>query len=122
MIDQFFEDYIELGPEKSLDNLYSTMPWVESIQDDVDKLKAQFTDLKNVVGDYYGHDLMAQKVLANNFSIHIYFVRFDRQPVRFIFRFYRPDKAWGLYGFSYDDSLDADLEEAVRLEYINAKD
>ena len=121
MIDRFFKEYVDLGPQDALDNIYSTMPWVERVRDDVDQLKMQFGGLQNIVGNYYGHELIANKDLADSFSIFTYLVRFDRQPIRFTFQFYRPDKDWGLYGFSYDDNLDDELEEAVRLHYMNAK-
>lgn len=116
IIAEFFGEYESLPPAVALENLYGHMPWVERIRDSVEKLKTQFTDLQNLVGDYAGHDLIAEKDVADRFVVYSYLVRFDRQPVRFLFQFYKPGDTWGLYSFSYDDQLDIELEDAVKLK------
>ena len=115
IITKFFQDYQQGDPGVALDNLYRHMPWVDRIKDDLDKMKSQFTGLQSLVGRYYGNDLIVKKDLAGRFSIYSYLVRFDRQPVRFVFKFYKPRDKWLLYGFSYDDSFSDELEEAVKV-------
>ena len=115
IIDKFFQDYQQGDPGVALDNLYKHMPWVDRIKDDLDKMKSQFVGLQSLVGRYYGNDLIVKKDLAGSFSIYSYLVKYDRQPVRFVFKFYKPQDKWLLYGFSYDDSFSDELEEAVKV-------
>jgi len=115
MIKTFFQDYQTKTPEVTLDNLYAHMPWADRVSDALENMKTQFSGLKNLVGDYIGYDLITKKDLVNRFIIYTYLVRFDRQPVRFTFKFYKPKDKWDLYGFAYDDSLGDELEEATKV-------
>lgn len=40
-------------------------------------------------------------------------IKYDRQPVRFQFIFYKPSDKWQLQDFRYDDDLDTELIEAA---------
>jgi len=43
-----------------------------------------------------------------------FIVKFERQPLRFKFLMYKPDNTWSLNNFSYDASIDDELEEASK--------
>lgn len=118
IIANFFVEYESQPPAVALENLYANMPWVERIREDVEDLKTDFSGLPGYVGSYIGHDLMAQKEVAGRFSIYSYLVRFDRQPIRFVFQFYKPQDTWGLYSFSYDDGFPDELEESMELHML----
>ena len=45
-------------------------------------------------------------------------VKYDRQPMRIQFEFYKPDKEWELHGFVYDFDLTTDFEEYVKQESL----
>jgi len=42
-------------------------------------------------------------------------LRYDRQPIRFTFEFYKPDKEWVLFAISFDATLDDEVEEAAKV-------
>jgi hypothetical protein len=115
IIENFFQDYQQGDPGVALDNLYKHMPWADRIQDDLEKVKSQFVGLQSLVGKYYGSNFIVKKELAGTFSLYSYLGRFERQPVRFVFKFYKPQDQWFLYGFSYDDSFSDEMEEAVKV-------
>ncbi len=121
MIKTFFQEYQTKTPEVTLDNLYTHMPWAEKVSDALGKMKTQFSGLQNLVGDYIGYDLITKKDLLDRFVIYTYLVRFDRQPVRFIFQFYKPKDKWDLFGFSYDDSFGDELKEATKLYNLKSE-
>ncbi len=52
-------------------------------------------------------------------KVAIYTVKYDRQPLRFVFKYYRPADQWRLQDFRFTDSFDEDLEAAV-LEQIKS--
>ncbi|WP_224996330.1 hypothetical protein [Cesiribacter sp. SM1] len=118
MMDSFFKTYQKNEPVKALDELYSHTPWLERIKDDVEKLKTQFRDLKTLVGEYNGHELLIKKNIKDCFVIATYLVKYDRQPIRINFEFYKPKDKWILFAFSYDDSFDDDLENALKYELL----
>lgn len=119
LMDTFFEKYEQNKPLEALDGIYGTTPWLERIKDDVERLKTQFRDLKSLVGEYNGHELLYKKNVKGCFVLATYLIKFDRQPVRFNFEFYKPKDEWILYAFSYDDSFDDDLEEAIKIEILD---
>jgi hypothetical protein len=51
--------------------------------------------------------------------LYSYLVKYDRQPLRFIFKFYKPNDKWVLYSYALDDSLDDEIQEAAKLYYLN---
>ena len=118
MMDSFFKTYEEDKPVEALDELYSHTPWLESVKSNVEKLKMQFKDLKSVVGSYNGYELLYKKEVKGCLVLATYLVKFDRQPIRFNFQFYKPKDKWIIYSFSYDDSFDDDLEEAIKAEIL----
>jgi hypothetical protein len=54
---------------------------------------------------------------ADCFSIQTYLLKYDRQPLRLTFKLYKPGDKWIMYSFSYDDTLDEDLEKALNWRY-----
>lgn len=118
MMDSFFKTYQKNKPVEALEELYSHTPWLERIKDDVEKLKSQFRDLKTLVGEYNGHELLYKKNVKDCFVLATYLVKYERQPIRINFEFYKPKDKWVLYSFSYDDSFDDDLEKALKYEIL----
>ena len=121
ILDNFFKKYEEGKPVEALDGLYALNPeeWLNRIKDNIENLKTQFSDLERLVGAYHGKEKLIEESLGQNYKIIIYLAKFDRQPVRFTFQFYRPEEDWRLYGFSYDFDLDDDFEENVKLKLMN---
>ena len=44
-------------------------------------------------------------------------MKFDRQPLRITFKFYKPDTKWRLFAFQFDDDFDNDFEKALIWKY-----
>ncbi|WP_439183650.1 hypothetical protein [Carboxylicivirga taeanensis] len=118
IIEDFFTTYGKNKPDKAIDNLYTYSPWLNSEADVVIKLKTQFRDLKQLVGEYNGYQLLTKKSLGDCFELYVFLVKYDRQPFRFTFEFYKPKDKWITYSFSYDYDLDDDLEEAAKFDLL----
>lgn len=116
IIDKFFQDLVTEKPEKTIDNLYTHMPWIANIKTEIDKLKTQFVTLQTYFGKYCGNVLITKKDISNTFFIYSYLVKYERQPVRFIFKFYKPKDAYIVFSFSYDMSLEEELEQSVKIQ------
>ncbi len=118
IIDKFFLDLVAEKPEKALDNLYVHLPWIANIKADIDKLKTQFSTLQTYFGKYCGNVMITKKDIANTFIIYSYLVKYERQPVRFTFKFYKPKDAYIVFSFSYDMNLEEELDKAMKMENI----
>jgi hypothetical protein len=121
IVDSFFKIYTTNQPVKALEDLYSHAPWLKDKNEGVENLKTKFSTLQEYVGDFRGYELLNTKSINNSFTIITYLVRFNSNPMTFTFQFYKPDKDWIVYSFSYDDSIVADLEKAVKEEIVKAK-
>ncbi len=120
IVDQFFTDYKTVGSSMALDNLYKTNKWMDRATDAITNLKSQLEGLnEDYVGEYYGYELIVEKKLSQSYILLSYLVKFDRQPIRYTFQFYKPNDKWSLYSFKYDGSIDAEIEEAAKLYYLD---
>jgi len=118
--DKFFNDYAEQSASIALDNLYSTNEWMTRKTDAITNLKNQLEGLdQDFVGDYYGYELITQKNLTSSYSLLSYLVKFDRQPIRFTFHFYKPADNWKVHSFQFDGDIDAELDEASRIYLLD---
>lgn len=111
VIDKFFKEYQSLGVNASTDNLYATNKWMEMSADAVVGLKTQLQALTaNFVGKFYGYELVKEKKIGENYLFLTYVGRYDRQPIRFDFEFYKPNNTWQIHSFSFDDKFGEDLK------------
>ena len=117
IIDKFFADMLTEKPNQVLDNLYKNMPWVNNIKTDIDKLKSQFSELEKYFGKYNGYVLIGKKEIGSNvFSSYNYILKYERQPIRCTFKFYKPKDTVLLYSFSYDMNLEEELDTSTKIQ------
>src|SRR6478735_10885318 len=91
MIEKFFREYAK-NPSKAVENIYATNPWVSRLRDGVESVKNEVNKYTtDYVGKYYGYDFILSKQLAGRFVLYSYMVKYDRQPMRFVFEFYKPN-------------------------------
>jgi len=119
LINTFFQEYTK-NPSKAVEEIYATNPWTTRIKDGVESMKNQVSKYSvDFVGKYYGYELIAKKQFSESFILYSYMVKYDRQPMRFIFKLYKPNDKWTLYSFAIDANLDDEIEQAAKLYYLN---
>lgn len=119
LIDTFFATY-EKDAGKAVKDLYASNKWTERIKDDIDKVVGTVNGFtESYMGKYYGQELITTKTFSESFVLYSYLVKYDRQPIRFIFKFYKPNDKWVLYSYALDDNLDDEIQEAAKLYYLN---
>ncbi|AEH02176.1 hypothetical protein [Lacinutrix sp. 5H-3-7-4] len=112
----FFKEFKEKGSSTAIDNLYKPNKWISKNSDAIIQLKSQIAGLnEDFVGKLYGHELMFEKKLADSYILLSYMVKYDRQPIRFTFQFYKPNDEWVIYSFKYDGNIDEEVEESAKL-------
>jgi hypothetical protein len=114
----FFEDFRK-DKGQAIKNIYDTSPWMARATDAIQNLVSEVDKLTpEYVGKLYGHSLICRKELADCFVLQSYLLRFDRQPIRFTFEFYKPDKEWMLFSLAFDVNIDDEIEEAAKAFYL----
>jgi hypothetical protein len=101
-------------PMKAMDYAFSTNKWMERNIDGVENVKSKFKDLLPLIGDYYGYEKITEKAIGKDLKLVSFLVRYDRQPVRFTFVFYRPNEKWQVQNLNWDVGLDDELEESAK--------
>jgi hypothetical protein len=118
LIDKFFETY-KTDASKAVKDLYKTNKWTERIKDDIENIANNLNGFNDdLMGKYYGYETITSKKFGESFVLYSFLIKYDRQPLRFTFKFYKPNEKWVLYAFQYDDSLSAEIEEAAKLYYL----
>ncbi len=119
MINTFFKEYAKI-PSKAVEDIYLTNPWTSRIKDGIESMKNEVNKFTiDYVGKYYGYELITKKQFSESFILYSYMVKYDRQPIRFIFKLYKPNDKWTLFSLQIDANLDDEIEEAAKLLYIN---
>ncbi|MFT3796506.1 hypothetical protein [Flavobacterium sp.] len=96
--------------------MYATNPWTSRIKDGIEQIKNEVGKYTiDYIGKYYGNELIAKKQFSESLILYSYLVKYDRQPMRFIFKLYKPNDKWTLYEFSIDSSIDEEIEQAAKL-------
>src|SRR5690606_10529044 len=112
---EFFRTY-EDSHQKAVDYVFSTNKWmIDRNKDGIENVKNQLTNFLGLVGDYYGYEKITEKSVGESYKLVSYMIKYDRQPVRFTFVFYKPKDKWQVQNFQYDDKLDDELEESGKV-------
>ena len=112
---EFFSTF-ERSPLKAVDYVFGTNSWmVERNKDGIENVKTQLTSFLGLVGDYYGYEKITEKSIGKSYKLVSYMLKYDRQPIRFTFVFYKPKDKWQVQNFKYDDNLDDELKESGKV-------
>jgi len=106
---QFFELYETEGSDAAVDYVFSTNKWLNSEQATIGAIKTQLLKGISIIGQYYGYELIEKKTLGDSFVLLSYMLRYDRQPIKFMFMLYRPNDKWQIQNLKFDDRLDDDI-------------
>ena len=112
---EFFRLY-PTSPTKAVDYAFKTNSWIlERNKDGIENVKNQLVNAIELVGTFYGHEKITEKSIGHSYKLVSYMVKYDRQPIRFTFVFYKPQEKWQVQNFQFDDNLDDELEEAGKM-------
>ena len=114
---KFFADFAT-NSDKAIDNIYKLNPHTDGITDAINNMKKIANTYPSELGNYYGYELITQQKLTNNFVLLSYFIKYDRQPMRFTFEFYKPNDKWLLFSLNFDSNIDEEVEEAAKISNL----
>jgi hypothetical protein len=118
MVKLFFEIFRSRGPAQAVDYIFSNNPYIYERQESVGALKEKIEKLEEVLGKEHGEILIQDRQFAGTLRVISYLIKYDRQPLRFTFIFYRASNRWVTYQFNFDDPVDeATIKETRSLNF-----
>jgi len=106
IVDQFFTLYSKEAPEKAVDFLFTTNPYMDINSEQAKKIKVQLGTVTALIGDFFGYELMRKEQLAPSLVSLTYLVKHKRQPLYYTFVFYKPNDKWQILNVRFDDKLE----------------
>lgn len=106
MVAIFFDLFRSRGPAQAVDYIFSNNPNIYERQDSVGALKEKVGKLEEMLGKEHGQVLIQDRQFADTIRVISYLVKYDRQPLRFTFVFYKAENRWVTYQFNFDDPMD----------------
>ena len=115
ILDKFFTSY-QASPQAAVDYIFGTNKWmVDRNKDGIASVKTKLASFLELVGEYYGYELITEKSVGESYKLVSYMIKYDRQPLRFTFVFYKPKDTWQVQNFKYDDNIGDELEESGKV-------
>ena len=117
-IERFFKMQEELGFDQAIDTLFITNKWFAESKGAQENIKSQLSTLRNRLGDYYGYESLTAQRVGTCYEYYTYLMKYERQPIRVHFSYYKAKDKWILQNFKYEDKIANDLEESALISPI----
>ena len=109
----------ESNTDQAFDFIFGTNKWMGENKDGTEKVKFQLREYANLMGEYNGFEKLTDKSLGKSLKVSVYLVKYDRQPLRFIFKYYKSKDEWMLYNLKFDENIDDEFDEIMKYDYLN---
>jgi len=117
-ISKKFFDLYATKPMDAIDQLFTDVKKNKQVNDDITAIKKNLKVTIDQDGEYYGYEPITEKSVGNTVKLLSYIVKYDKQPVRFVFVFYKPKDAWKIYTFQFNTNLDDELNNAAGVDLL----
>jgi hypothetical protein len=104
IVKKFFTTY-ENSADLAIDNLFMSNNWMSQNQLGKNQVKSTLNNTVELIGEYKGFEKVSEVKRGNSLTQLVYFVKYERQPLRFEFVFYKPDQEWRIQNFIFDDKI-----------------
>lgn len=118
VIEDFFENVKSGNYNASLKGLLSKNKNIDLLDSLTISLENKFAAINESSGKFMSKRLLRQKELESDLGVYVYLVKYEKKFYRFTFTFYNNDVEVKLYKFSFDDTIDVEIEEGIKL-YVN---
>jgi hypothetical protein len=114
---KFFGIYA-VKPMDAIDFIFSGIPLNKQVKDDITAIKKNLKVTIDHGGAFNGYELITEKSVGNTLKLMSYMAKYDKQPVRFIFIYYKPKDVWKIYTFQFNTNLDDELTNAAGVDQL----
>ena len=114
----FFEKY-KSNTLDAMNFMYSSNKNFENNKAAIDSLNIKLVNLIKQLGEYKGSEFITERKVGESLILRSYLVKYDLQPIRFTFMYYKPKDRWILYYFYFDSSVEEELKSSAQLQFMN---
>lgn len=108
IVENFFNVY-KNNSSDAVDELFQDNKWMEDQFEELLNLKSQLFENQKLLGEFCGYEKIAEQNAGKDYKQLIYLVKYERQPIRFIFELYKPKEKWIVLNFSYDFNFESEF-------------
>lgn len=112
---QFFKTFSK-DPIKAYEELFNSNEFIS--KSDIESTKIKFNEFLSDVGDYLGNEIITVKKAGKSYILKSFLLKYERMPIRFTFILYKPRNKWKIQNFSYDGSINEELENAAKIDKL----
>ena len=117
LTNKFIELY-EKDTDAAFDFIFGTNKWMKDGGTGTEKMKFQLREYAKLMGNYIGFEKLTEKSLGKSLKVLVYIVKYERQPLRFIFKYYKAKDNWSIFNIKFDDDIDDELDEIMKYDYL----
>ena len=103
-VNRFFATY-QNSPNEALDELFASNKWMMENQGNLNEVKVKLNNILPLIGKFQGFEKISEINKGESLIQLIYFGKYERQPLRYIFLFYKPSDKWMIFNFLFDDNI-----------------
>ena len=114
---KFFDIYVS-KPMDAIDFIFSGEKPTKDLKDGITAIKKNLNATINIDGGFNGYELITEKNVGGSLKLMSYMAKYDKQPIRFVFIYYKPKDTWKVYTFEFNTSLDEELNIAAGVDKL----
>ncbi|MEO6851354.1 MAG: hypothetical protein ABI203_01545 [Mucilaginibacter sp.] len=114
---KFFEIY-STKPMDAIDFIFSGEKNSKDLKESITSIKKNLNATINIDGGYNGYELITEKNVGSTLKLMSYMAKYDKQPVRFVFIYYKPKDVWKVYTFEFNTNMDDELNVAAGVDRL----
>jgi len=115
IIDGFFQKMGTNNYKAAVDDLLSSNENIDLKDSGTIAMKDRFSAINQLSGAYRGKSLLKKKSINDDIAIYSYLVKYDKKFYRFVFVFYNNGVHTKIYKFLFDDTVEIEVEESLKL-------
>ncbi|MBN2639494.1 MAG: hypothetical protein JXR65_10475 [Bacteroidales bacterium] len=117
LVVSFFKTYEQKGVKQALEYIYKDNIWISASSGISDTITNQLQNVVGQLGNYYGYELIKKAKLGTCYVVYSYLVKYDRQPLRFVFLLYKPNNKWRFQSFNFDGNLGEEMYKTTNVTW-----
>lgn len=119
IIESFFNAYKNQSPRAALNEIFATNRYFETMHSQsIDEVKDRLISYADSIGQYCGYEIVSRRTIGHSLMHYSCVVKYEIQPIRFMFTLYKPKDKWLLFNFQFSTDFTNELDESSKFYYI----